>query len=84
MSAITLDKEELRVTIADVLDVDAESVTDEANFVDDLDVDSLMALEVMVVLEKRYAVELAESELKEVTCLQRAYDLLATKLAANA
>lgn len=84
MSAITLDKEELRITVADVLDVDPVSVTDEANFVEDLEVDSLMALEVMVVLEKRYQVRLDESELKEVTCLQRAYDLLASKLGANA
>lgn len=77
-----LDKEELRQTIADVLDADVSEVTDEAHFVKDLEVDSLMALEVMVVLEKKYDVKLAESELKEITCLQRAYDLLAEKLHA--
>lgn len=75
-----LDKEQLRATIADVLDVEVAAVTDDANFIKDLEVDSLMALEVMVVLEKRYRVKLAESELKEITCLQRAYDLLGEKL----
>ncbi|MFB7668833.1 acyl carrier protein [Kitasatospora sp. NPDC056138] len=79
-AAIALDKEDLRRTVADVLDVDEAELTDEADFVENLGVDSLMALEVMVVLEKKYSVKLGESELKEVTCLQKAYDLLAAKL----
>ncbi|ORT59085.1 acyl carrier protein [Streptomyces sp. CB03238] len=77
-----LEKENLRQTVADVLDVEVAELTDEAHFVTDLGVDSLMALEVMVVLEKKYGVKLGESELKEVTCLQKAYDLLDAKLAA--
>ena len=48
MTASVLEKEDLRVTIADVLDVDVEDVTDEANFVNDLGIDSLMAMEVLV------------------------------------
>lgn len=79
---VVLDREDLRVTIAEVLDVDEVKVTDQAHFVNDLGVDSLMALEVMVVLEKKYKVKLGESELKEVTCLQKAYDLLDAKLQA--
>ena len=55
-AAVTLDKEELRTVVADVLDVERDDVTDEANFVEELGVDSLMALEVMVVLEKKYGV----------------------------
>ncbi|MBX9421509.1 acyl carrier protein [Streptomyces lateritius] len=79
-TAAALEKEDLRRTVADVLDVEEAELTDQAHFVDDLGVDSLMALEVMVVLEKKYAVKLDESELKEVVCLQKAYDLLAAKL----
>ncbi|MEU3402838.1 acyl carrier protein [Streptomyces sp. NPDC006670] len=77
-----LELENLRRTVADVLDVEEAELTDEADFVNDLGVDSLMALEVMVVLEKKYAVKLGESELKEVTCLRKAYDLLDAKLTA--
>lgn len=83
-STVVLDKEDLRATIAEVLDVDDASVTDEALFVDDLGVDSLMALEVMVVLEKKYGVKLAEDEIREVSCLERAHNLLAQKLKAAA
>ncbi|MEU3002065.1 acyl carrier protein [Streptomyces sp. NPDC006995] len=77
-----LDKEELRAVVAQVLDVEPSEVTDDASFVDDLEVDSLMALEVVVVLEKRYEVKLPESELRCIVTLQSAYDLLLGKLAA--
>ncbi|MFD1147570.1 acyl carrier protein [Saccharothrix hoggarensis] len=85
MSGITttlLDKEDLRRTVAEVLDVEVDAVTDEASFIDDLEVDSLMALEVVVVLEKKYGIRLRESELKQVVCLDKAYQLMVDKLAA--
>ena len=70
-----LDKEELRALVAQVLDVDVTEVTDDARFVDDLEVDSLMALEVVVILEKKYGIKLPESDLKQIVTLQSAYDL---------
>ncbi|MDW6062484.1 acyl carrier protein [Streptomyces sp. NPDC000941] len=79
-TAAALDLEELRAFVADVLDVEEEEVTDDADFVEELGVDSLMALEVMVVLEKKYSVKLQEQEMKEITCLSNVYDLLASKL----
>jgi acyl carrier protein len=78
----TLEIEDLRRTVAEVLDVDEALVTDDASFIDDLGVDSLMALEVMVVLEKKYHVKLDESELREVSSLKKAYGLLSDKLRA--
>ncbi|MCX4807332.1 acyl carrier protein [Streptomyces sp. NPDC058682] len=75
-----LDKEELRALVAHVLDVEVAEVTDDVRFTDDLEVDSLMALEIVVVLEKKYAVRLPESELKQIVTLQSAYDLLLGKL----
>lgn len=75
-----VDKETLRSTVAEVLDLDVEEVTDEVKFMD-LDVDSLMALEVVVVLEKKYGVKLQEAELKQIITLQSAYELLLGKLA---
>ncbi|MFH8370232.1 acyl carrier protein [Streptomyces sp. NPDC018031] len=79
-STVVLDLDDLRTLIADVLDVDEEDLTDDAEFIEDLGVDSLMALEVMVVLEKKYAIRLGEDELKKITCLRAAYDLIAEKL----
>ncbi|MBC2903692.1 acyl carrier protein [Streptomyces cupreus] len=73
------DKEELRDTIAEILDVPTSEVTDSAHFVDDLDVDSLLALEIAVVLEKKYGVQVAESEMKRLTCFQQVYELLRSR-----
>ncbi|MET7383000.1 acyl carrier protein [Streptomyces sp. NPDC005526] len=75
-----LDKEELRALVAQVLDVDVSEVTDDARFVDDLEVDSLMALEVVVILEKKYGIRLPESDLKQIVTLRSAYELLLGKL----
>lgn len=77
---VTLDKEDLRVTVATVIEAEVAQVEDDTLFVDDLGVDSLMALEVVVVLEKKYRVTLHEAELSQVTCLRSAYALLARKL----
>ncbi|MBE1491992.1 acyl carrier protein [Plantactinospora soyae] len=75
-----LDKEDLRTLIADTIDVDIAEVTDDAHFVNDLEVDSLMALEITVRLEKRYGVKMEESELIAVSTLDSTYQLLDGKL----
>ena len=80
MNTTAIDREELRTLVAETLDLDVAEVTDEADFVTDLDVDSLMALEVMVVLERRYQVKLDEKRLAEITSLSRAQSLLAEAL----
>jgi acyl carrier protein len=79
-TAIAPDKEELRSTVAGILDIETADLTDNAHFMEDLAVDSLMALEVVVALEKTYRVKFTESELRSVVSLQQAYDLLAQKL----
>ncbi|MFF2546337.1 acyl carrier protein [Kitasatospora sp. NPDC058063] len=78
-----LDLEELREVVAKVLDIEVDELTDDADFMDDLEVDSLMALEVVVVLEKKYGVKIPETELKQFTCLAKAYELLLAKVRAS-
>ncbi|MET9610107.1 acyl carrier protein [Streptomyces sp. NPDC006512] len=75
-----LEKEELRALVAQVLDVEVAEVGDDVKFVDDLEVDSLMALEVVVVLEKKYGVKLPESDLKHIVTLDSAYDVLRSRI----
>ena len=79
----TVDTEELRGLVAGVLDLDASAVTDDADFVKDLNVDSLMALEVMVALEKRYKIALDEDELKNISSFGQVRDLVSAKLAES-
>ncbi|GAB3484197.1 acyl carrier protein [Amycolatopsis cihanbeyliensis] len=76
----TLDKEELRVTLADVIDVEPTQVSDDTDFIDHLQVDSLLALEVVVALEKKYRVKFTETEMRSVRTLRAAHGLLQGKL----
>jgi acyl carrier protein len=76
-----LDQEDLRRTLARVLRVDVAEVGDETLFIEDLEVDSLLALEVAVALEKRYGVRMVEADLRRLTCLRAAHELMQAKLA---
>ena len=76
MTTESVDREEVREIIAKAIDVDVAEVTDETDFVEDLEVDSLMALEIMVLLERRYGVKLDEGKLAEITSIQSAEGLL--------
>ncbi|WP_062214283.1 acyl carrier protein [Streptomyces sp. NBRC 109706] len=79
-SPAALDLEDLRTTIAGVLDLDTEELTDDAVFSEDLGIDSLMALEVVVALEKKYQLRFVEAELRQVTSLRQAYETVRGKL----
>ncbi|MFD5080593.1 acyl carrier protein [Streptomyces sp. NPDC058371] len=80
---VALDKEELRTLIAHILELDVQEVTDDADFVADLEVDSLMALEIVVRLQRQYGVKLEESDLKHVSSLPQVLELVSGKRAAQ-
>ncbi|MBH1934182.1 acyl carrier protein [Streptomyces sp. AV19] len=81
-NSTVIELEDLRGTIAELLELDPEEVTDDARFVQDLGVDSLLALEMQIVLEERYGVQLTETDLAEATSLRATYDLVTRKAAA--
>jgi acyl carrier protein len=75
-----LDREHLRQLLADTIDADVTDVQDDTDFVQELGVDSLMALEVVVVLERTYGVKFAETEMREVRTPASAYEVVRRKL----
>ena len=80
MTTATLDKEALRELVADALDVDVEELTDDAHYVETLGVDSLMGLEILVQLEKRFGVKISEEEFGRITNFGQTFELLAGKI----
>ncbi|GAA0419190.1 acyl carrier protein [Streptomyces luteireticuli] len=82
-NSTTVDLEHLRTTIAEVLELDPEEVTDDARYVEDLGVDSLLALEMQIALEEQYGVQLTEADLGEATSLRATYDLVMRKTMAG-
>jgi acyl carrier protein len=79
-SVPTLDPEELRRFVADVLDLDLESLTDDAHFVAELGMDSLKALEVTVALEKKFKIKITEDEVRDITNFGEVRELIGAKL----
>jgi acyl carrier protein len=64
----------------DVLSVEADKVTMEASFADDLDADSLDLVELVMGLEEEFDVSVEEDELEGVETVKGAYELVTNKL----
>jgi len=71
--------EDVRGLLAEAMDIDPKEISDEAHFANDLGVDSLMAMEVVVVLEKRFDVTITDEEMQSLSCLKNVMTLLQTK-----
>jgi acyl carrier protein len=61
-----LIKSEIKRLIADVTEREPEEVTDTASFSEDLGVDSLMAMEVMVAVDKKFKIDIPEEEFGKI------------------
>ncbi|WP_033439546.1 acyl carrier protein [Saccharothrix sp. NRRL B-16314] len=79
----TIDAAELRELVADVLDLPIEKITDDAHFVEDLGVDSLLSLELAVSLERHYQIKIESNEVSDVVRMRDVLRLLDGKLAGR-
>jgi len=64
----------------EVLAVDASQITLEASFADDLGADSLDLVELVMALEETFDIEVGEDELKEISTVGAAFELIYAKL----
>ena len=72
--------ERFKVCAVEVLAVDADKVTKDASFADDLDADSLDLVELVMALEEEFGVEVPEEDLEGIETVGQAYDLVVGKL----
>lgn len=63
-----LDK--IKEVVVDQLGVDADQVTLEANFVDDLGADSLDTVELIMAFEEEFDVEIPDTEAEKIKTVQ--------------
>lgn len=69
-------KKEVKKLVAETTKVAEKDLKEDASFVDDLGIDSMMALEVIVALEKRYRLIIPEEKIQTVRTLRDVYNLL--------
>jgi len=75
--------EVLKEAAVEVLGVNAEQITPDARFKEDLEADSLDLVELVMALEERLDITVPEEDLGEVTTVGNAWDLVAGKVEAN-
>ena len=64
----------------EVLSVEADQVTKDASFADDLDADSLDLVELVMALEEEFDITVEEEELEGIETVGAAFDLIKSKL----
>ena len=69
-------EERVKNVIIDSLSVDAEKVTPDASFVDDLDADSLDQVELILALEEEFSCQIPEEDASKITTVGEAIEYL--------
>ncbi len=80
MADDTLIKE-IKATIAEQLGVDIEEVTEEKSFIEDLDADSLDLTELIMMLEEKFSVEIADNQAEKLKKVKDVIDFIKSKKA---
>ncbi len=72
---------QVKEVIVEKLSVDADKVTLEASFVDDLGADSLETVELIMGLEDKFGVTIADEDAEKIRTVKDAVDYISTKQA---
>ncbi|MEK6692018.1 MAG: acyl carrier protein [Nitrospirota bacterium] len=77
MMAVVDDVEKEVVSIiSNISGVDESEITSETNFVKDLEVDSIKAIEITVALEKKFKVSVKDEDIPNITTVGKAVELV--------
>lgn len=74
-------KEELRALIAEIAEID--EIPDDVPF-KDLGIDSMMGVEIVAAIERKYRLKIDDRELGQVTTLESSLALVQTKMVPQA
>ena len=72
-------REKVKKIIVDHLGVDADKVTDEASFIDDLGADSLDTVELVMAFEEEFGSEISDSEAEKILTVGDAIKFIESK-----
>ncbi len=74
MAVGNVDQQVLEL-IADILEMEPGKIEPNAQLVEDLGMDSMMALEILATIEKKFRIKLPEEDLPKITSVNRAIEL---------
>ena len=69
-------KKEIKKMVADIAEISEEEIKDDARFAEDLGIDSMMALEIVASIEKKYKIVIPEEKIPTIRSLQNVCELM--------
>lgn len=78
-----VEKEIVKI-ISDVSGFDEEEITPEKNFFNDLEIDSIKAIEITVSIEKKFKISVRDEDVPNITTVKQAAELVNTLLTQKA
>ena len=73
-----MELEKIKAIIAEVLNIDADSITADTKFVDDLGADSLDIFQIIMGIEEEYDIELENEAVEQIQTVGDAIEALRT------
>ena len=74
-------EKEIMEIIADVSGLDVEEINPDANFFQDLEIDSIKAIEITVAIEKKFKISVRDEDVPNITTVRQAIGLVNQLLA---
>ena len=73
-----MELEKIKAIIAEVLNIDADSITGDTTFVDDLGADSLDIFQIIMGIEEEYDIELDNESVEQIQTVGDAVEAIRT------
>lgn len=73
-----MELEKIKAIIAEVLNIDANSITEDTTFVDDLGADSLDIFQIIMGIEEEYDIELDNESVEQIQTVGDAVEAIRT------
>ena len=74
-------EKKIRAIIAEISELDEEEIRPESNFYEDLEIDSIKAIEIAVALEKTFGISVRDEDVSNVQTVKQSVELVKNSLA---
>jgi len=69
-------EEEIIAIISEISGYEPEEITPDKNFYDDLEIDSIKAIEITVAIEKKFKISVRDEDVPNIATVRQAVDLV--------